>query len=133
MKEAFWNYSEPVTFRVVEVTLHSVDKPILHWQNAFAGDVIQAVEVTHGKHVFLIDNRDGSALHKIEGRGGPQYMSRHIAGHELIREVHDENEWIQYDKYKVISIDQATDRWAKSNHPAEFERLVSLRNARPKI
>lgn len=130
MKQAFWNYSESILFRVVEIKLHHVDKPILHWQNAFAGDVIQAIEVTHGKHTFLIDNRDGSGLRKIEGRGGPQYMSRHIAAHEFVREVHDENEWIQYDKQKVIQIDHVTDKWAKSNHPEEFEKLVALRNAK---
>jgi hypothetical protein len=133
MKRAFWNYSEPVLFRVVEIKLHSVEKPILHWQNAFAGDVIQAIEVTHGKHTFLIDNQDGSGLHKIEGRGGPQYSSRHVAGYDFIREVHDESEWIEYDKFKVILIDQATDRWARSNHPEEFEKLVALINARPKF
>jgi hypothetical protein len=47
--------------------------------------------------------------------------------------VHDESEWIEYDKFKVILIDQATDRWARSNHPEEFEKLVALINARPKF
>jgi hypothetical protein len=78
VQNGYWNYTEPIEYRVIVVKLLPVARPPLHWQNAFVGQQRQVVEVFHNGHTFLIDNMDGSGLKKIEARGGPDSMSRYI-------------------------------------------------------
>lgn len=132
MENGFWNYTEPVTYRVVLVKLFAVEKPPLSWQNAFAGQTRQAVEVEGrgGTEKFYIDNGDGQGLLKIEGRGGPEFGSRHInpGAFEIVAQV-DRSQWQQYDKAKYQETETAIETWQKTNHPGEWEKMQALKEA----
>jgi len=131
MKKGFWNYTEPTEYRVVLVRLAAVADPPLAWQNAFAGQTRQAVEVTDQKgYKFYIDNGDGSGLDKAESRGGPGQMSRHIqpGAFEIVAQV-DEAQWQRLDAQLWRDTDAAVEAWQKANHPQEYERLQALREA----
>lgn len=130
-KNGFWNYTEPVTYRVVLVKLAAVEKPPLSWQNAFAGQTRQAVEITYkGQPHFYIDNGDGQGLLKAENRGGPEYGSRHLhdGAFEIVAEV-DEAQWQKYDNVKYWETEFSVQAWQKTNHPEEFQKLQDLKEA----
>jgi hypothetical protein len=135
MKTGYWNYIEQVRYTVVLVRLKSVEKPHMHWQNAFAGQQRQALQVfyftiTGECKTFLIDNEDGSGLFKAEGRGGPDYMSRHIEleNCELLHEL-EESLWNRYDEQRRRKIDEQIDSWQKEHYPEDFEKLQALKAA----
>lgn len=132
MKKGFWNYTEPVTYRVVLVKLLAVDQPRMHWQNALAGEERQAVEITQhaeqgdcGNYVFLIDNGDGSGLLKLEAGGGPGSMHRSVQNFELIGEV-TETEWQQWDPQLCKLTDLRVEAWQAENYPEDFAKLKAL-------
>jgi hypothetical protein len=131
MKNGFWNYTEPVTYRVVLVKLMPVKEPVLHWQNAFAGQTRQAVEINYkGQLPFYIDNGDGQGLLKAESRGGPEYGSRHIQGgaFEIVGQV-DEAQWQHLEGGLYRETQAAIDTWQKETHPAEWQKVQELKAA----
>lgn len=135
LKNGFWNYTQAVKYHVILVKLLPVAEPKMHWQNAFTGQQRQALQVFYfapaGEcKTFLIDNEDGSGLLKAEGRGGPEYMSRHIQleNIEILHEL-DECLWNKYDPHRRRKIDEQIDEWCKKNHPEEFEQLQLLKAA----
>lgn len=132
MKQGFWNYTEPVTYRVVLVELFPVKEPPMHWQNAFAGQKRQAVEISYkGKTPFYIDNGDGSGLLKMEERGGPGSMSRHVSEHNftIVNYFIPEAGWQRWDPEKCKADEETVATWQKTHFPAEFERVEALRKS----
>jgi hypothetical protein len=127
MKQGKWNYIEDITYRVVNVRLLPVSDPKMHWQNAFAGEIIQAVEVTGRGESFLISNQDGSGLRKIHRGGGPDSGSWHIADHELLDEVTDESLWFSYDPALWDAIERKSDAWSAKHFPEEHKRSQALK------
>lgn len=131
MKNGFWNYTEPVTYRVVLVKLFPVKTPPLHWQNAFAGHTRQAVEINYPEQApFYIDNGDGQGLLKAESRGGPECGSRHIQGgaFEIVAEV-DEGQWQHLEGGLYRETQAAIDNWQKETHPEEWQKMQDLKAA----
>jgi hypothetical protein len=128
MKKAFWNYTEPVTYRVIVVRLLEVKEPPMHWQNAFVGEHRQVVEITHNGRSFLIDNADGSGLLKLEEGGGPGSMSRHVGEFEFIGLVPDDQAQ-QWSPQKCAIIDKQVDSWQETNHPEMFKKMQALKAA----
>jgi hypothetical protein len=124
-----WNYTEPIDYRVIVVRLLPVPGTPLHWQNVFAGEHRQVVEITHSDGcVFMIDNADGSGLLKIKNGGGPDSMSRHVEGCEFIGLVPDDQAQ-QFNEIKCRAIDMQVDTWQQERYPEEWKRLESLRKA----
>lgn len=131
MKNGFWNYTEPVTYRVVLVKLFTVEKPPLSWQNAFAGQTRQAVEICYKDQTpFYIDNGDGLGMFKMEGRGGPQYSSRHIqaGAFEIVAQV-EVSQWQAMDRKKYLHTELTIETWQKDNHPAEWQKMQDFKQA----
>lgn len=125
--QGYWNYTEEITYRVIVVRLLEIpDKP-LWWQNVYAGEHRQVVEVTSkGGHVFLIDNADGSGLAKIAAGGGPHSPHRSIDGHEFVGLVPDDMAQ-QWSLEKCLAIEAHIDNWQRERYPEEWERLQGLR------
>jgi len=70
MKKGKWNYIEDILYTVVLVRLHEVEGTPLHWQNVFAGQERQVVEVMHNKpdgseYVFTSTIKMGQASLKL--------------------------------------------------------------------
>lgn len=132
MKNGFWNYTEPVTYRVVLVKLMPVKEPVLHWQNAFAGHTRQAVEIEGADTSvkFYIDNGDGQGLFKAENRGGPEYGSRHLqpGAFEIVAQV-DEAQWQQINAGLYLETETAVEKWQKETHPTEWQKVQDLKAA----
>ena len=131
MKNGFWNYTEPVTYRIVLVKLLPVKQPVLHWQNAFAGQTRQAVEINYeGQLPFYIDNGDGQGLFKVESRGGPEHGSRHIQGgaFEIVAQV-DEAQWNRITAGAYLESEKTIQDWQKTNYPAEYQRVQELKES----
>lgn len=128
MNKAFWNYDEPVTYRVIVVKLLKVEETPMHWQNAFEGEHRQVVEITHNGKSFMIDNADGSGISKLEARGGPWSMSRHIGAFEFIGDVPLEMAQ-QWSPQKCAIIDKQVDSWQETNHPEMYKRMQALKAA----
>ncbi len=131
MKTGFWNYTEPVEYRVVLVKLMPVKEPKLHWQNAFAGVTRQAVEINYkGQLPFYIDNGDGQGLLKAESRGGPECGSRHIQGgaFEIVAVV-DESQWQHLEGSLYRETEEAIEKWQRETHPAEWEKVQQIKAA----
>lgn len=131
MKKGFWNYIEPVEYRVILVRLLPVKAPLLHWQNAFAGHCRQAVEIAYpDKPSFYIDNGDGQGLFKVESRGGPECGSRHIqpGAFEIISHV-DESQWQQLEGGLYRETEATIDNWQKETHPEEWKKMQQLKQA----
>lgn len=129
MKEEFWNYSEPIEYQVILVELHLVRNPPLHWQNAFAGEQRQVVEVRcGGQKTFLIDNADGSGFKKIAARGGPDSMSRYVGGFKFIAPVED-GQIQQWNPEKCKEIDAMVEKWQQANYPEEYKKLQAAKSA----
>jgi hypothetical protein len=126
MKKGYWNYTEPVEYRIVSVRLLKVAATPLHWQNAFEGQIRQVVEVTHNGRSFHIDNADGSGLKKLEARGGPDSMSRHVDALEFVGPIPN-NQIQQWDPAKCRIIDAQVDEWQKTNYPEEHKMLEALK------
>lgn len=133
MKKGFWNYTEPIFYSVVIVRLFPVKDPPNHWQNAFAHQERQAVRIStpDEKEIFFIDNGDGSGLKKIEARGGPGSMSRHIqAGcFEIVEAFPPESSWQQYDPAKRRETDQVVEDWQKEHHPEQYAKMQRMKEA----
>jgi hypothetical protein len=131
MKNGFWNYTEPVTYRVVLVKLGFVRSPPLHWQNAYEGQTRQAVEINYkGQAPFYIDNGDGQGLLKAESRGGPECGSRHLqsGAFEVVGEV-DEAQWQHLEGGLFRETEAAIDTWQKENYPKEWQKKKDLQAA----
>lgn len=131
MKNGFWNYTEPVQYRVVLVKIMAVEKPPLSWQNAFAGKTRQVVEINYkGQPPFYIDNGDGQGLFKAESRGGPECSSRHIQGgaFEIVAQV-DEGQWQKFDTQLFYTTEAAIEDWQRINHPGEWQKMQELKAA----
>lgn len=131
MKNGFWNYTEPVIYRVVLVKILAVEKPPLSWQNAFVEQTRQAVEITDQKgNKFYIDNGDGTGLDKAESGGGPGQMSRHLqsGAFEILAKI-DEAVWQRVDAQLWRDTDAKIDAWQKANHPEEWQKLQDLKES----
>ena len=126
MKEGKWNYTEKIEYTVIEVLLLEVPETPLHWQNAFAGEVCQAVFCKTRTHQFIIDNQDGSGLHKVAQGGGPGCYSAHIDACEFIGNV-PESEWIQWNPIEHIKRRDHRHTWMKQHFPEGFKRMEMLR------
>lgn len=108
---------------MVLVRLLPVKQPVLHWQNAFAGHTRQAVAVEYAdKPPFYLDNGDGQGLFKVEGRGGPEYGSRHLqpGAFEIVAQV-DESQWQKYDARLLRETEESVEKWGKEMHPEEWQ------------
>jgi hypothetical protein len=130
-KNGFWNYTEPVKYWVVLVRLLPVKEPVLHWQNAFAGQTRQAVAIEYpGQPPFYIDNGDGQGLLKAESRGGPECGSRHIqnGAFEIVAQV-DEGQWQHLEGGLFRETMEAIDKWQKETHPVEWQKMQDLKKA----
>ena len=128
MRKGFWNYSEPVVYRFIVVKLLPVADQSMHWQNAFAYEKRQVLEVVHGGRSFFIDNQDGSGRHKILAGGGPDSMNRHVAGHEFVSEVPDGQEE-KYDHARRKIEDEKIEAWQKKHFPAQYEKVLAMKAA----
>lgn len=131
MKNGFWNYTEPVQYRVVLVKIMAVEKPPLSWQNAFVGQTRQAVEINYkGQPPFYIDNGDGQGLFKAENRGGPENGSRHLqaGAFEIVAQV-DEGQWNKLTAGAYLETEKAIEDWQKTNHPEKWEQVQALKDA----
>jgi hypothetical protein len=135
MKNGFWNYTEPITYRVILVNIRQVIHPPMHWQNAFVGKQRQAVQVYYFDHMgecktFLLDNEDGSGILKIEKGGGPDSMSRHIPLEcaDVINEFTDTGLWKMYNEEKRRQIDREVDQWSATNYPEDHARIQALKD-----
>lgn len=128
MRKGFWNYSEPVEYRFIMVKLLPVKEPPMHWQNAFAYEHRQVMEVVHNGKSFYLDNQDGSGRLKILAGGGPGSMSRHVEAHELIGLVPDGQE-VKYDPERRRIEDEKIEAWQKKSFPAEYEKVQALKMA----
>lgn len=126
MEKAFWNYTEPVTYRVIVVKLLKVEETPMHWQNAFEGEHRQVVEITHNGRAFMIDNADGSGLLKLEAGGGPGSMSRHVGTFEFIGDVPLEMAQ-QWSPQKCHVINKQVDSWQQTNHPEMHKKMEALK------
>lgn len=126
MKKGKWNYTEEIEYTVLLVKLLPVEKPPMHWQNAFAGEERQVVKITHGDYSFYIDNEDGSGLHKISRGGGPDSYSAHIEGFDIIRDL-PEQEWNQWDIEKHDEFRKKSDAWAAKHFPEEHKKVQALK------
>lgn len=127
MKKGNWNYTEPILYTVVQVLIGEVDSKPMHWQNAFAGELRQAVKISaENGYTFYIDNEDGSGLLKIQRGGGPDSYSAHLDVHfKVIREL-PEIEWQHFDLEKHKAKINSVDLYQQEKNPIEFERLQSL-------
>lgn len=129
MKTGKWNYTEDITYRVVNVRLAAVPEHPMYWQNAFAGETVQAVEITAGKHSWLIDNSDGSGLRKIERGGGPDSYSAHIdVCFEVLDEV-PEAKWNAYDVEAHKSRHALVEAYQQKADPVEYEKLRAMKES----
>lgn len=132
MKNGFWNYTEPVTYRVVLVKLHAVKNPPLHWQNAFVGTMRQAVEIEWRDTAtkFYIDNGDGQGLFKAENRGGPEFGHRDLqpGAFEIVANVYY-SQWNRLTAGLYLETEKQIEDWQKTNHPQEWEKMQALKNA----
>jgi hypothetical protein len=126
MKKGFWNYTEEIEYTVVLVKILPVEKPPMHWQNAFVGQERQAVKVSYKDYSFLIDNADGSGLKKIAARGGPDSYHASIEANEFIRDL-PESEWQQFDKFKFDRYRFLSDAWQKEKYPEEYKKIQALK------
>jgi hypothetical protein len=145
MKNGFWNYTQPITYRHVLVRILPVSAPGLHWQNAFAGKEIEALEIAYepetihldpmpekvDRYIFYIDNQDGLGILKIQRGGGPDSGSRHISvdSMEILRELSDVEATHAFSPSHHLEVEHKIDHWQKTNHPAEYQKLKALRAA----
>lgn len=130
MKKGKWNYTEDIYYKVILVRLHKVEEPPMHWQNAFAGQERQVLDIWYTikgveKH-FYIDNYDGSGLLKISKGGGPDSYSAHVSGFSYLRDL-PESEWQQFDKHRYEISRVLVDEWQKTNFPEDFKKMEALR------
>jgi hypothetical protein len=133
MKDGFWNYTEPIKYRVVYVQLFPVKEPVLHWQNAFVGEIHQAVQVYHFRpdgecRPFLISNQDGSGIKKMEKGGGPDSQSWHIVLEACVigNEV-PEPLWNTWSEFATAHMEGIVEQWQEENYPEQFKRLQALK------
>ena len=128
MKKGKWNYTEDINYKVILVRLQAVEEKPMYWQNAFAGELRQVVEVTteKGDYTFHIDNADGSGLLKILKGGGPDSYSAHVSGFTFIKEL-PENEWQLPDQLLWETNQQRVEDWQRTNYPEEFKRMEALK------
>ena len=133
MKKGNWNYTEDIMWRVVFIKLLPVSEPKAHWQNALAGQKVQAIEVSYPKQApFLIFNDDGTGHYKVTHGGGPNLPHRSIDKHEFISEV-PESQVMEYDPIIETWINSICDDWCKANHPDVWERLKALKEGLKKL
>jgi hypothetical protein len=128
MQQGFWNFTEPVQYRVLNVEFLPVPETLLHWQNAFVGQTGQVLEINYAGKSFYIDNRDGSGLRKIEAGGGPNSMSRHVGSMVVLGEL-QEKDWQAWDPAICEDLEKKVVAWQKANHPEEFKKLQALKDA----
>lgn len=122
----FWN-GQPATCCVVNVFVHSVKQPKAHWQNAFAGDLRQALIIEQDGVDFMIDNAAGDGWLKVtEGRGTPHYGSKHISACTVINEVDPlfVNKVYNQEIYSLHA--KEFKEWYKKTHPNDFKRYQEL-------
>lgn len=132
MIKGFWNYTEPVTFTGITYEVTFDKEHPLYWQNAFAGQRRQALQVVarEGTETFIIDNENGQGYYKImSGKGSPGFGHKSIFNPANILEISDEDIFKKYDHAGVLIEERLINEHAEKANPEEYRKLQSLKSS----
>lgn len=136
MKTGYWNGEPTANYEGISYEVSAVEKPPLHWQNAFVGTRRQGLRITFQDQTWIIDNEHGDGHYKLnEGKG------MWTAGHKSVVDPKnimplDDCEIRQLDalgRRTMLKEEVTYDEWASKAHPTEFARLQALRASAPKM
>jgi hypothetical protein len=126
--KCFWN-GLPAHCMVINILVHSVKEPKAHWQNAFAGELRQAIVIEQNGYSFTIDNEHGEGWHKATVEmGSPSASSHHLLGYTTISEVKEEHIRREYNRSAQLIMHETYEGWVKVTFPDVHKKMVALKS-----